>query len=74
MVTAWEVLTSLTAAVVAARAKVSVGTLYAIVDPKRQNQPSTKVLRTAAVLMRDHASRLNAEADRVERVAEEADS
>jgi uncharacterized protein YbjT (DUF2867 family) len=74
LVTAWGVLSALPASVIAARLRIRSGSVYALVDAARQHNPSSKVLRGVAIPFREHSSRLTAEADRLETIADDTDA
>jgi hypothetical protein len=71
LVSAWNVVMSLSAVVLAVRAKVSRAKWYALVDPARPHQPSVGVLRATAVMCRELSSRLASDATRLDRIADD---
>jgi hypothetical protein len=70
---AWAVVSGLTGATVAARLRISRQLFYAWIAPGQPNQPSGPHLRTVATLLRHHAARLESEAARMARVADETE-
>ena len=70
MVTAWDALYTLSTKSVARRARIKTSTLYSIVDPKKRFVPTAGLLRPTASMFREYASRLVAEALRLDRTAD----
>ena len=67
---AWSVATSLAPAYVAKRLGISVSLLRAYLKPSASNLPRPVTLRRLAQLYREQSAKLNAEADRLDKVAQ----